>query len=350
MSTGQALRALVNERLSAAADEIFALFERTITKYEQELCLYKEENQRKQERLDSVLSPRIKLLKAADAQTHTWNPDPTGMNQEMTRPVIKEEPAELSIPHEEEEEEEEEEELLTPESSVCVKTEEEEPSLLQQSDDDDETHGEDTLQTHSRSEEDEGHGSGRDDDGWGAPFSWSDVEKETEVVYGDHCYQLKIRDRSGAEPAAGLFSKIRVGARDGDAEPGTADGANKNKHQCCVCEKLFKTKQELRVHGRIHTGERPFSCPFCVRTFTQRAHLQSHVRIHTGDKPFSCPTCNKAFAHKGNLHVHRRLHTGERPYGCSICGKDFADISSQKKHLKSHARTALRLKRLKALV
>ena len=61
MSKGQTLRALVNERLTAAAQEIFALFERTIAEYEEELCRSKEENQRKQELLDSVLSPRLQL-------------------------------------------------------------------------------------------------------------------------------------------------------------------------------------------------------------------------------------------------------------------------------------------------
>uniref|UniRef100_A0A3B3ZD93 C2H2-type domain-containing protein n=1 Tax=Periophthalmus magnuspinnatus TaxID=409849 RepID=A0A3B3ZD93_9GOBI len=54
---GQTLRALVNERLTAAAEEIFALFERTIAEYEEELCRSKEENQRNQ---DTPQTPRIK--------------------------------------------------------------------------------------------------------------------------------------------------------------------------------------------------------------------------------------------------------------------------------------------------
>ncbi|KAK7889196.1 hypothetical protein WMY93_024756 [Mugilogobius chulae] len=50
------VRALVNKRLTAAAEEIFALVERTIVEYEEELCRSKEENQRKQQLLDSLLS------------------------------------------------------------------------------------------------------------------------------------------------------------------------------------------------------------------------------------------------------------------------------------------------------
>ncbi|KAK7889193.1 hypothetical protein WMY93_024753 [Mugilogobius chulae] len=56
MSKVFALRALVTERLTAAAEEIFALVERTIVEYEEELCRSKEENQRKQQLLDSFLN------------------------------------------------------------------------------------------------------------------------------------------------------------------------------------------------------------------------------------------------------------------------------------------------------
>ncbi|KAK7916086.1 hypothetical protein WMY93_011847 [Mugilogobius chulae] len=41
------VRALMQERLTAAAEEIFALVERTIAEFEEELCRSKEENQRK---------------------------------------------------------------------------------------------------------------------------------------------------------------------------------------------------------------------------------------------------------------------------------------------------------------
>ena len=63
MSKVQMLRCLVNERLTAAAEEIFALFERTIAEYEEELCGSKEETRRTQQLLDSVLNPRVLLHK-----------------------------------------------------------------------------------------------------------------------------------------------------------------------------------------------------------------------------------------------------------------------------------------------
>ncbi|XP_055020242.1 uncharacterized protein LOC110172807 [Boleophthalmus pectinirostris] len=90
MSKSQTLRALVNERLTAAAEEIFALFERTIAEYEEEVCRSKEENQRKQELLDSILSP-------------SKSPGP-GLNQDPPHtPRIKLEPEEPQEPEEPEE-------------------------------------------------------------------------------------------------------------------------------------------------------------------------------------------------------------------------------------------------------
>ncbi|KAF7652783.1 hypothetical protein LDENG_00092490 [Lucifuga dentata] len=58
MSRLQSLKVFVNQRLNAAAQEIFGQFERTITEYEEEL-----ERQRKL--LDMIIKPKLKLQKQA---------------------------------------------------------------------------------------------------------------------------------------------------------------------------------------------------------------------------------------------------------------------------------------------
>ncbi|TNN22619.1 hypothetical protein EYF80_067267 [Liparis tanakae] len=64
MSKAQMLRGLVNQRLTAAAQEICGLFEGTMSEYEEELCSLKEENERQRRLLDAVFNPDVRLQRA----------------------------------------------------------------------------------------------------------------------------------------------------------------------------------------------------------------------------------------------------------------------------------------------
>ncbi|TNN41929.1 hypothetical protein EYF80_047886 [Liparis tanakae] len=57
MSKVHMLRCFVNQRLTAAAQEICGLFERTLAEYEEELCSSQEENERHRKRLQAVFNP-----------------------------------------------------------------------------------------------------------------------------------------------------------------------------------------------------------------------------------------------------------------------------------------------------
>ncbi|KAI9534219.1 hypothetical protein NQZ68_014515, partial [Dissostichus eleginoides] len=64
MSKVQMLLSLKKKRLTAAAEEIFALFEQTIAELKEELSLSKEENERLQKLLDAVLQPQLRIHRA----------------------------------------------------------------------------------------------------------------------------------------------------------------------------------------------------------------------------------------------------------------------------------------------
>lgn len=63
MSRVELLRVLVNERLSAAAEEIFEAVKKTIAGYEEEILLSKREIHRQRRVLQTVLKPDIKTNK-----------------------------------------------------------------------------------------------------------------------------------------------------------------------------------------------------------------------------------------------------------------------------------------------
>ncbi|MEQ2260900.1 hypothetical protein XENORESO_002972 [Xenotaenia resolanae] len=102
--------------------------------------------------------------------------------------------------------------------------------------------------------------------------------------------------------------------------------------RCSICGQSFTLRGNLRIHMRIHSGERPHSCSICSKSFGRRASLVRHVRSHMGEKPFACMYCGHSFTEKGNLTVHLRTHTGERPYSCSMCARSFSQLSSFYKH------------------
>ncbi|XP_068590947.1 SWI/SNF complex subunit SMARCC1-like [Cebidichthys violaceus] len=103
MSKVQMLRSLVNQRLTAADEEIFGLLERTIAEYEEELSRSKEENERQRKLLDAVCNPEVRIQRADVQQLLVVKEEVPPEQQEWSSSLDQEDPEPPHIKVEQEE-------------------------------------------------------------------------------------------------------------------------------------------------------------------------------------------------------------------------------------------------------
>ena len=110
---------------------------------------------------------------------------------------------------------------------------------------------------------------------------------------------------------------------------------DRNKEYYCVqCEKEFVNKRRINEHMKIHSASKKVKnrqCNKCSATFSTNYQLKVHDRIHTGEKPYACGICQKRFAHNSPLIVH-----DEKMIGCDKSDMVFTREEDLKIHTRGH--------------
>ena len=99
---------------------------------------------------------------------------------------------------------------------------------------------------------------------------------------------------------------------------------------CEYCTKGFGRKYELNNHIiSVHEKGGKYACPYCAKRYPKESDMRIHERVHTGEKPFVCDSCGRAFASRKSLKLHSEQH-GEKPWLCSTCGEGFTNARAKR--------------------
>lgn len=262
------LRAFLNDRLMAAADEIFGAVEKTIAEYKEEIFRSKDlEISRLRMQLKLLKSePELEICIGDQLQQHTHHhhhhPPP---QHHQSSPAVEE----------------------GPEPQPC---EEDEGSSMEQE------HVEPSEV--KKEQQQKSHG-----DFWMGQEAAEQLES------------LESNMKDFISPPSSLRNSLHDAILPFHPNHNNIiniSSSGEKPYCCSVCEKRFSNCSHLAAHIRTHTGERPYICEICRKTFITTSALNRHQTIHTEGKQYVCNYCGKSFKWMESLGRHvRSLHKRE---------------------------------------
>lgn len=112
------------------------------------------------------------------------------------------------------------------------------------------------------------------------------------------------------------------------------------------CNQVFSTPSALTNHvNRMHIARRQPAhrclwqgCNRANHVFRHRDKILIHVRLHTNDRPFQCDACDKSFSRVDSLEAHKKVHAVDgKSWQCRAlgCTRTYFHAKSLRKHEKT---------------
>ena len=103
----------------------------------------------------------------------------------------------------------------------------------------------------------------------------------------------------------------------------------RERKDCPVCQRSFKTHHCLMVHMGVHWGEK-FPCGKCGKVLATKRTWTEHTKACVSGIRVGCPDCGQEFSCNQGMHQHQKAkHGAEAPtqvrggYICPFCGKGY---------------------------
>ncbi|XP_074660532.1 uncharacterized protein LOC141912993 [Tubulanus polymorphus] len=131
-------------------------------------------------------------------------------------------------------------------------------------------------------------------------------------------------------PLAGTHQKLTELLTTPSRTDGEAPRGNKR------CKIDAKTTDPERHASTSPASSRVKRCQLCDKVFYRQYSLDRHVKdehSHDSSGLYDCRLCGHKFA-RDYLRVHMRIHTGEKPHECAICKRRFTQRSTMTRHVK----------------
>ncbi|KAM3596269.1 uncharacterized protein V6R79_011474 [Siganus canaliculatus] len=269
MSTAQTVKVFVQQRLAAAAEEIFELFERTIAEYEQKL-------------LEARYTAEVRIHRSDDQQEEKL-PELLHVKEEQEEVQAGLEGDHGLISG-----------LVSPESDPC-QNQEAQPS--------------ESDQSPTEEDGDVGCLEAEEVDDGGSQSDWDGLPQGADQDF-------MLLDYSEAETDYSCYDwDHREPGSDVDQDAGGAPSPD-------LGDPLEK-QSDVRVEGKV------FSCPFCGKIYQRKTFLRRHIRLHAGRSRFSCSLCGQFFQRTRDLVRHMKVH---EPCGCPLSDPGASPTSRHQHH------------------